>query len=864
MDDTQQPERDQIREKLAAALAGRYVLERALGEGGMAYVYLGRDAKHDREVAIKVLKPELAASLGGDRFLREIQITAKLQHPNILPLYDSGAADGLLYYVMPFVVGESLSDLIAREKQLSIHDAVQIAREVAEALAYAHSFGLIHRDIKPDNVMMSNGHAIVADFGIARAMSEAGGDKLTQTGMAVGTPAYMSPEQAAGDPNVDSRADIYSLGCVLYEMLVGQIPFTGPNAMAIMARHTMDHLTPPSIMRQSVPPEIEDIVFRSMEKLPADRYRTAHETVEALKAVERGEVSLPAARVSQMAVRRSQMGVRASRMGVRASQLGLDAVPAAPGPARVLRWSGIGVAALAALAVAGWLAFGRGGGSAFTEGGLDPRDVAVLFFDDLSNDGSLGHVADGLTDGLIDQLGRVQGLTVVSRNGVAPFRNSSVPYDSIGRALQAGSIVLGSVGAAGADLSVSIRLVDGNSGADLGSRASFRMPATDPLAARDSAIGLAAGLLRQRIGQEVRMREGQTGTRSVEAWTLLQRGARVRSEAETAAGSEGDPADPRLAAADSLLRLAAQADPAWPAPRIERGWVALDVARRTRGRAAAARYDSAIALADEALARSPGNARALELRGTARFRYYEAKVTDNPAAWDRLRTGAREDLEAAVAAEPDRASAHLTLSVLYYYFDDVGSALLAAQRAYTADAYLERADDVIDRIFFGSLDREDFGTAETWCLRGAARFPADPRFVNCQLFLQVTPGFAADPSAAWRLADRLDSLDAPPFPRAQARVLIGGILARAGRADSARAVWLRAREEATAQVDPGRILPALEAYTRTLAGDLDEAVDLLKRAVAANPDHDFANTAGRYWWWRELREHPRWREISGR
>ncbi|MDH4043339.1 MAG: serine/threonine-protein kinase [Gemmatimonadota bacterium] len=871
MDETQPQERDQIREKLEAALTGVYAVQSALGEGGMAFVYLANDVKHDRQVAIKVLKPELAASLGAERFLREIQITAKLQHPNILPLYDSGEADGLLYYVMPFVVGESLSDLIARERQLSIHDAVQITREVAEALANAHSFGLIHRDIKPDNVMMSNGHAIVADFGIARAMSEAGADKLTQTGMAVGTPAYMSPEQAAGDSGVDARADIYSLGCVFYEMLVGEIPFTGPNAMAIMARHSMDNITAPSIMRQTIPPEVEDVIYKAMEKLPADRYRTAHEMVEDLKAIEQGRVSASASRASQMGMRQSQMGVRRSpmemrmsRMGMRASQMGMDAVDfdAVPQPRRWPLYAGIGGATVAALAVAGWLAFGRGGAPALAEGGLDPRDVAVLYFDDNSNDGSLGYVADGITDGLIDQLGSVQGLTVVSRNGVAPWRGSAVPYDSIGRALQVGSIVVGGVGASGGNVNVSVRLVDGNSGADLGSRASFQMPAGNLLAARDSAIGVVAELLRERIGGQVRTRETQAGTRSVPAWTLVQRGTRVRADAE------GEPdaaaAMARLAEADSLLQLAAEADRDWPEPLIQRGWVALERAQRGRGRAAAPAFDSAIGFADAVLQIDPRNAKALELRGTTRFRYYEAKITDNQTAWQRLLDGAKEDLEAVVGANPNIASAQLTLSVLYYYFDDVRSALLAAQRAYEADAYLERAEEVIDRIFFGSLDLEDFGTAERWCLRGAARFPRDPRFVICQLFLQVTPEFTADVARDWQLVARLDTLEASAFARAQARVLMGGVLAREGLLDSAQSVWLRGREQATAQVDPGQILPALEAYTRTLAGDMDEAIDLLKRAVLANPDHDFANTAGRYWWWRDLRQHPRWREIAGR
>jgi eukaryotic-like serine/threonine-protein kinase len=877
MDDGQ--ERDQIREKLEAALAGKYAIERPLGEGGMAFVYLARDVKHEREVAIKVLKPELAASLGAERFLREIQITARLQHPNVLPLYDSGAADGVLYYVMPFVVGESLSDQIEREQQLSIHDAVQITREVAEALAYAHSYGLIHRDIKPDNVMMSNGHAIVADFGIARAMSEAGADKLTQTGMAVGTPAYMSPEQAAGEANVDGRADIYSLGCMFYEMLVGQVPFTGPNALAVMARHSMDNVTPPSIMRPTVPPEIEDIIFRSMEKLPADRYRTAHEMVEALKAVERGEVSLPAARASQMGMRQSQIGLRqsqamrASRVGMRQSQMGLEAMDLDVGP-RPRRWgliAGIGAVAVAALGAAGWLAFGRGGASALDAGGLDPKAVAVLYLEDASADGSLGHVTDGITEGLIDQLGSVQDLRVISKNGVAAWRGSTVPYDSIGRALQAGSIVVGSVGSRGNNLDVSVRLVDGNTGADLGrgSSAAFQMPAGDLLAARDSAIGLVAELLRQRIGNQVRLRETQAGTRSTQAWTLAQRG--VRAHAAAADAPDSARAFALLGEADSLLRLAAGADAGWSEPVIQRGWVALARAQRERGRAAGPAYDSAIALAETVLQREPRNLTALELRGTARLRYYEATITDNQAAWRRLLDGAKEDLEAVVTANPNVASAQLTLSVLYYHFDDVRSALLAAQRAYERDYYLERVDEVIDRVFFGSLDLGDFGTADRWCMRGAARFPEDPRFVICQLFIQVTPEFAPDAARGWQLVARVDTLVRPPvdtlraaFTRAQARVLMGGVLARAGLADSAQAVWTRTRAQRTSAVDPGRVLSALEAYTRTLAGDRDEAIDLLKQAVLANPGHDFANTAGRYWWWNELRQHPRWREISGR
>ncbi len=217
-------------ERLKTALADRYAIERELGAGGMATVYLAEDLKHHRKVAVKVLRPELAAVLGAERFLKEIEVTANLQHPHILPLFDSGEADSLLYYVMPFVEGESLADKLHRERQLSVEESITIAEQVAAALAYAHSHGVVHRDIKPDNIMLSSGEAIVADFGIARAVDAAGGEQLTGTGMALGTPAYMSPEQCAGASEVDGRTDLYALGSVLYELLAGEPPYTGPTA----------------------------------------------------------------------------------------------------------------------------------------------------------------------------------------------------------------------------------------------------------------------------------------------------------------------------------------------------------------------------------------------------------------------------------------------------------------------------------------------------------------------------------------------------------------------------------------------------------------------------------------------------------
>ena len=267
-----------------SALSDRYTLERELGRGGMATVYLGTDLRHARHVAIKVLRPELAPFIGVDRFLAEIRTMAGLQHPHILGLIDSGDVGGIPYYVMPFVEGESLRDRLTRDGALPLEDALRIAREVGGAIDYAHRHGVVHRDIKPENVLLGDGHALVADFGIALALSAAGGERLTQSGMALGTPQYMSPEQAAGEPSIDARSDVYTLGAVTYEMLTGTAPHTGPTAQAIIARLISQPPTPVIVLRAGVPPAVDAAVMRALAKAPADRFPTAAAFIEALDA----------------------------------------------------------------------------------------------------------------------------------------------------------------------------------------------------------------------------------------------------------------------------------------------------------------------------------------------------------------------------------------------------------------------------------------------------------------------------------------------------------------------------------------------------------------------------------------------------
>ena len=270
--------------RLRAALAGRYTIDRELGRGGMATVYLADDVKHRRQVAIKVLRPELAALLGPDRFLREVEIAAQLNHPHILALYDSGEAGGFLFYVMPYVTGESLRHKLEREKQLSVEEALAVTRQVASALGHAHAHNVIHRDVKPENILLHEGEAMVADFGIALAVSVAADERLTQTGIAVGTPEYMSPEQAFGERSVDARSDVYSLGCVLYEMLAGEPPYTGATAQVLIAKRLVDPVPAVRRLRVAVPPAVEQALMRALAKAPADRFASVGAFVEALAA----------------------------------------------------------------------------------------------------------------------------------------------------------------------------------------------------------------------------------------------------------------------------------------------------------------------------------------------------------------------------------------------------------------------------------------------------------------------------------------------------------------------------------------------------------------------------------------------------
>jgi TolB-like protein/tetratricopeptide (TPR) repeat protein len=426
-------------DRLTDALAERYQVEREIGQGGMATVYLAHDRKHDRKVAIKVLHAGFASAIGPERFLNEILVVARFSHPNILGLIDSGSADlgdpvPRPYYVMPFVDGESLRQRLTRERQLPIADALLIAREVSDALTHAHAHGVVHRDIKPENILLTGGHALVADFGIAKAVDSASGKNLTTQGMIVGTPAYMSPEQASGERVLDGRVDIYALGCVLYEMLAGEHPFSAPTPQTVMVRALTERSRPLRAVRPAVPQALEAVVARALERFPADRYASAADLAQALAVAQDGGLA-PRSRVPWRTV---------ALVGV---------------PVVLVVWLGSVV-------------LGRGNRA----GSASPavRSLVVLPFANTSGNREDEYFSDGMTDELAAALGKVPGLRVAARSSAYQFKGRNVDVHEIGRQLAVGSVVDGSVGRNGDTLHITAQLVNVTDGLTLWSDAYVR------------------------------------------------------------------------------------------------------------------------------------------------------------------------------------------------------------------------------------------------------------------------------------------------------------------------------------------------------------------------------------------------------
>ena len=445
---------DDLREQIQAALGSTYSLDRELGGGGMARVFLATDRALGRQVVLKVLRPEVAESISVERFRRETQLAARLQHPHIVPLFGGGEAEGFLYYTMPWVEGESLRARLVAERQLPVPEALRLAREAAEALAYAHARGVVHRDIKPENILLSDGHALVTDFGIARAVRADGGDRLTSVGIVVGTPAYMSPEQASGETEVDGRSDIYSLGCVLYEMLAGEAPFAGPSIQAIIARRFTEQAPSTRVIRPSIPAEIDRVVATAMATLPADRFATATDFARALDdaAVRTASADLPVPA---------------------ATGTGSTGAPRPSQRRRTVRLAAL-AGIVAAVASTAWAISRNRAAPNGAPPTAQPSDrertpsIAVLYLENRSADTLDAYLAAGLTDEITTRLGRMGGLRVKSRGAVARLQSSGVtdPSDAA-RVLGVQYVVRGDVTRIGNRVHAAVQLVNAADGAEV-------------------------------------------------------------------------------------------------------------------------------------------------------------------------------------------------------------------------------------------------------------------------------------------------------------------------------------------------------------------------------------------------------------
>ncbi|MEE8551197.1 MAG: protein kinase, partial [Gemmatimonadota bacterium] len=413
-----EPLSDPLR-RLNAALEGRYAVGRELGRGGMATVYLADDLKHERKVALKVLRPELAALVGAERFLAEIRTTANLQHPHILPLFDSGEAEGFLFYVMPYVEGETLKEKLYREHQLSVDEALRLTTAIAEALETAHEQGVIHRDIKPGNILLSGGHPLVADFGIALAVSSAGGDRLTETGLSMGTPHYMSPEQAAGESHIDARSDIYSLAAMLYEMLAGEPPYTGRTAQVVLAKRIAEPVPSVRRIRGRVPESVDATIQQALAAVPADRFATTGEFIAALTTL---------------------------------------AVSEPEEPMRWKQWAAGGVAAALVTAIGLGLALGTLGRSG--TGDELSRTIVVLPFENLSPGGERDYVARGVTEEISNELSKIVNLRLMSSTAVEQLLQEGASLGEMATELGVGRVLEGSVRQSGNEIRVTAQLID--------------------------------------------------------------------------------------------------------------------------------------------------------------------------------------------------------------------------------------------------------------------------------------------------------------------------------------------------------------------------------------------------------------------
>jgi serine/threonine-protein kinase len=803
---------------LTDALRDRYRLERELGRGGMATVYLARDLKHDREVAVKVLSPELAEVLGRERFLAEVALTARLDHPHILTLIDSGEAAGSLYYVLPYVRGESLRKRLATEQQLSVDEAVRIGCQVAAALDYAHRQGVIHRDIKPENIMLHEGEAMVTDFGVALALREAAGERLTEAGLSLGTPQYMSPEQAGGGHALTPRSDLFSLGTVIYEMLTGEAPFRGRTSQAVVARLMTERPAPIPTVRDTVPAGVEAAVLKSLAKVPADRFPTGQAFAAALRE-------------------------------------GMEPAKARPGAA-ARRWlmAGVAGASVAAVGLLSLRFLGHHDTSDTGAGSLGPPLVLVSPFQAQGDDTLAAAVARSLPDAIADSLATIRGLRAVVATEDSPQATDSLFHGS-----EVGLIIAGSVERNGNELKAIGRVSEGPTRIQLYSQGQQGAPGSAALLEAD-LVERVVRFVRRYVGTEVRRRAVAAETRDSVAREYWSRAVAIIDaiSAPEALALPSSTAD-RLAVADSLLGLASRRDPRWIGPHIARGWANLESAalygsEGQRDPARISAHQKAVAAADAAIRIAPDDAEARELRGVALVGLWFEAPSDKA---DSIGREAELELGRAIALDLNVARAWEALGTYYLFIGRFGEGRQAMAQAQQADAFLLSEPKILRWQILADLNLERYVDARQTCARGARWYPLEPAFVNCPFV--ILGWSAADLASArrtWQLAGKAEDRATPARRSDVYRtklLLTAAILARAGSRDSAESLLRTFVGTRKGPVDLDGFASD-EAYVRLLVGQNDRALALLRTFL----HHNWAQRGyiARTPWFRTLQHDP--------
>ena len=768
--------------RLTTALADRYRIERELGQGGMATVYLAEDLKHQRRVAVKVLKPELGAVLGAERFINEIRTTANLQHPNLLPLFDSGEADGLLFYVMPYVEGETLRARLESERQLPVDETLRLISLLAGALDFAHARGVVHRDLKPENILLQAGQPIIADFGIALAVAQAGGQRVTETGLSLGTPHYMSPEQAAGTHTVDARSDQYALGAIAYEMLSGEPPHTGPTTAALIARLMTERPRDIRSTRPAVPAGVDAAIQRALEKSPADRFSSCGAFAGALAE---GALATAAGNVSS-----------ANPVAPESS------APLRPASGRGLQIVG-GLAAVALLVIVG-VALSRrapsegSGATSVAQNTANEQSLVVLPFTSVGGDTANSYFAAGIADELTSALMQIPGLRLAGRASAARVKEQGGGARAIGEALNVATVLDGSVRRAGDRIRVSAELTSAGDERVIWSQ-TYERALADVFAVQDEITREIVAALQLRLvaaGGSGGM-SARGGTTNLEAYDLYlralplyqRRGAGLL-EAERYL-EEAITRDPGFARAHALLASTLLAQPYFVSVSVR------DVA--PRGRAAAQR---AIAL-DDSLA-----------DGHQALAHAHAEANE----WD----AARREYERAIALDPQFVEAQYRYGEMLYRMGLSRESLTHLDAAYRLDPLYAQTNA------YRSLTLAMLGRFDEAIAIAERALALDPQHIQLNQWYAHALDLADRREAAAVQARRLIALPDATLARIGSAA---GILGRAGERDELRALLRRMEAEpaGTKERELGLV------YARLGVDDLDGALTALESAVRTDP-----------------------------